>query len=132
MDHSQCRARISHLEDELDYNFGRKEELKKDVKRLEEKYESLHKTHFDNVKVLMDNNRENYDLKEKIKLIEKENSELNKENFKNVKTLEEAEMEIDKLKSTSVSKNKESEKTIRDLRADNHNLKNEIKNILKM
>ena len=88
-------------------------------------------TLFDNVKVLMDKNRENYDLKEKIKLLEETSSELNIENLKNVKDLEEAEIKIGKLKSTIVSDNKESERIIGNLRAENHSLQIEIKNILK-
>ena len=41
MDHDQCRKRIGQLKDELDYNISRKEELKKEVRKLKDQYEQI-------------------------------------------------------------------------------------------
>ena len=35
MDHGDCRKTIGHLEDDLEYNIGQKEQLKSEVKRLD-------------------------------------------------------------------------------------------------
>ena len=80
MDHRECRKRIGHLEDELDYNFGRKEELKKEVKKVQEKYDDVYDVYMKNTKAAMDKNIENAELKAVIEQKEKENNELQLKN----------------------------------------------------
>ena len=99
MDHSECQKRIDHLEDELDYNFGRKEELKKEVRKLNDKYDSLHEVHLANAKVAMDGNVENAELKAIIDKLKQENGELclKKEEFKdNIRSLSQEITDIKK------------------------------------
>ena len=43
MDHRECRKRIGELEDDLDYNIGRKEDLNHEVKKLQDKYDNITK-----------------------------------------------------------------------------------------
>ena len=52
MDHKECQKEICHLEDELDYNFNRNEELKKEVSKLKDQNEDLRDTNFRNVEVI--------------------------------------------------------------------------------
>ena len=54
MDHRECRIRIGHLEDKLDYNFGRKEELKKEFKTIQDMYDNVYEFFMKNTKAAMD------------------------------------------------------------------------------
>ena len=81
----QLRRRLGHynvsnadLEDELEYNFGRKEELKEKVKDLEAEVKETNALNLSNAKVCVDKEYENAQLKKKIIILEKENSELHK------------------------------------------------------
>ena len=94
--------------------------MKKEVKELEEDNDVLRKTNFKNAQYQLSNEA---DLNARIESLEKEHYEWKKENSRNVKHLEEAELTISELKSKIVSKDEESEKSIKDIRAENHNLK---------
>ena len=80
MDHRECRKRIGDLEDDLDYNIGRKEDLKKEVKNLQDKYDDIYEVYMKNTKAAMDLNVENAQLKAVNEKISKENSDLTREN----------------------------------------------------
>ena len=94
---NQLRNRIGRskpsyedLEDELDYNFGRKEELKRDLEKLEEENDKLREAiatlriELDDLKILknaeiLDNKTEICLLKDKLKYLKEENAESVKE-----------------------------------------------------
>ena len=102
MDHGRERMCLAELEEDLDYNISRKEELKKEVRKLKEQYESLHEVHLQNAKVAMDRNVENAQLKANIEKIRKESSNLTLENNElkdKVKTLD---AEISELKKQTM------------------------------
>ena len=104
------------MEDELEYNIWRKEELKRKVDKLEtqlkekgEEMESLRVTNFENAKFQMATITENDKLTEKIESLIKENSDLK-----------------DKIRSKSL----ENDNKIEDLQIKNSDLEKEIKNLL--
>ena len=72
MDHTSCKKRIDHLEDELDYNYERKESLKNDVKRLEKLVETLQEANFKNAEFTMSLTKEIRDLKSIVESLEHE------------------------------------------------------------
>ena len=81
----QIKKRMSHreLEDELEYNIWRKEELKRKVDKLEtqlkekgEETEALRVTNFENAKFQMATLSENDKLEKRIEFLEKENNEM--------------------------------------------------------
>ena len=102
MDHSECRKTIGHLEDDLDYNLGRKEQLKSEVKRLDEDNDNLRKTNFKNAEVAL--KKESF-LENLVETLRKQLDELNSgsqiEGFKSkIKVLEDT---IESLKKEYVS-----------------------------
>ena len=124
MDHNQCRKKIDHLEDELDYNFGRKEELKEEVKKLKEDNDLLRKTNFKNAQAQIMKESE---PKAEIGILEKENDDLKLR----LKELEYSKSEIAKLKETISTLKEENIETVKDLRNINNKLKSRIEGILK-
>ena len=128
MDHRECRKRIGQLEDELDYHFGRKEELKKEVKKIQDKYDDVYDVYMKNTKVAMDMNIENAELKAVIEQLEKENIEL--KTIGKADHIENAESEIKELKATIESDKHEAEEIFNELRAENKNLKVQITTLL--
>ena len=74
----QLRRRIGchtityeELEGEYEYDFKRKEDLKKEVRQLDEEKEELRGIDLNNAKVCMDTNVENSELKQTIESLEK-------------------------------------------------------------
>ena len=63
MNYARERMRQTELEEDLEYNISRKEELKKEVRKLKDNYDSLHDVHLKNAKVAMDQNVEIAQLK---------------------------------------------------------------------
>ena len=59
------------LEGESEYDFKRKEDLKKEVRQLDEEKEELRGIDLNNAKVCMDTNVENSELKQTIESLEK-------------------------------------------------------------
>ena len=80
MDYRKERMRLIELEDDLEYNISRKEELKKEVMKLKDQYVSIYEVYMKNTKVAMDKNVENAELRTDIEQKEKENVELKLEN----------------------------------------------------
>ena len=68
------RRSISYeeLEDELEYNFRRKEDLKKDLENLQEENEELKEVFMKNAETHIESNNENKKLKEEIENLKKE------------------------------------------------------------
>ena len=133
---NQLRKRLGHhnvtyeeLEDELEYNFGRKEDLKEEVKNLEEKNKELQRNNWKNVLTHIDIDKENIDLKERIELLEKENSQLKMEN--RVMVSEDTKSEINNLKDMINNIEKDADVDINDLKTENLNLQLQIKDLLK-
>ena len=119
MDHRECSRRIDHLEDELDYNFGRKEELKAETRKLKEKYDDLHEIHLKNAQVAMDRNVENAQLKKKIETLQKEISESGDQ-------IESLKSENKILKEQLEFRGKEDESIFNCLKSENRDLKETI------
>ena len=86
------------LEDELDYNYGRKLELKKEVKIMQDKYDDLYEVYMKNTKAAMDRNVENASLKAEIEKKHMENIELQLENEKFIERVDSLEKDNAKLK----------------------------------
>ena len=125
MDHKECRKEIGHLEDELDYNFNRKEELKKEVSKLKDQNEDLCDTNFRNVEVYQKVKAEMYELKSKLEIIEKENEELRI----NVDRLECAKSVISRLQENIKAIEEEQMTTTKNLKDVNENLQAKINNL---
>lgn len=124
MDHDQCRKRIGHLEDELDYHFSRKEELKRKVKHLEEDNDLLRKANFKNAQYQLQNESE---LNARIESLEKENDNLKT----NLTSIEDIKSENMSLKQQIESMKEEEEKKKNDLRVANESHLVKMKNLLK-
>ena len=88
MDHSECRKRICQLEDDLDYNLERKEQLKQEVQQLDDSNDRLRKINFKNAEV-----------------------SLKKESILN-KLVETLRKELDELKSNDLTESLKSENKI--------------------
>ena len=127
MDHQECWKEIGHLEDELDYNFNRKEELKKEVSKLKDQNEDLRDTNFRNVEVYQKVKAEMYELKSKLEIIEKEIEELTI----NVDQLECAKSVISRLQENIKAIEEEQMTTTKNLKDVNENLQAKINNLLK-
>ena len=151
MDHRECRKRIGHLEDELDYNFGRKEELKEEVKTMQDKYDNVYEVYMKNTKAAMDKNVENAELRAIIEQKEKENIELQLKNKKleekvdslgkeisdlkitcsDLPSLRDMESENRYLKDVVKSKENDDDKLFNELKESNKNLNLQVENLLK-
>ena len=154
----QLRKRLGHsnityeeLEDELEYNFKRKEDLKKEVRNIQEKYDDLYEIYVKNTKAAMDLNVENAGLRADLDKEKKENCELNSENNESkaiIKSLEEEVQELEKSKNDIYclpdiqsrnikleeiieSMKEDEEKIFSDLKESNQNLQIQIENFLK-
>ena len=66
----------SEIEEDLQYNISRKEELKKEVKEIKDYNEELRQTNWSNVKYTMTIKTENNDMKKRIEELANENDEL--------------------------------------------------------
>ena len=73
MDHMECRKRIGQLEDDLEYNLGRKDQLKFQVKELDEDNDKLRKTNFKNAEESL---KKELVMKKLVETLRKENEEL--------------------------------------------------------
>ena len=85
MDQRKERMSQRELKEELEYNIYRKEELKKEVKELEEENDVLRKTNWDNAKVTLAKKTENYYLKKSIDTLKEEIYQLKNTESENVK-----------------------------------------------
>ena len=123
MDHSDCRKTIGHLEDDLEYNLGRKEQLKSEVKRLDEDNDNLRKMNFKNAEVAL--------KKESVfkKLIETLRKELDE--VKSGGHIESLKSENKALKEKLESWEKEDERISNCLKTENNNLQLKITDLLK-
>ena len=133
MDHKRermCHPKMTYikLEEELEYNIGRKEELKIDVRKLEKQIEDIRLVNWNNAKAQMETERELSDIKSKMEILEKENKELKAVNNKT--NMEEMQSEIGKLQETINLLMDENTNTVSNLESENRNLRTQIHNLL--
>ena len=124
MDHNKERMRLIELEEDLEYNISRKEELKNEVRKLKDQYDSIYEVYFKNTKAAMDMNVENASLKAAIEKEKKENLKLQLENDKLKGRVESLEKENSKTKTAS---NSSSTPGLQDIESENSYLKEVIK-----
>ena len=127
MDHTECRKRIDQLEDDLDYNIGRKEDLKAEVRKLEKRNEDLHETNWTDAKAFMETKVKMADLKKMLENVKKENADLSNDNT----YLRDIEAENRKLKEMIQSTREEKDKEIDNIKEKNQELQKQIENLLK-
>ena len=101
MDHGKDRMRLSELQEDLEYNISRKEELKKEVRKLKDEYESLYEVYMKNTNVGMDQNVEIADLKAFIEQQKRDNIEVRLENDKLKDKIESCEKEMSESETAS-------------------------------
>ena len=120
------RKTISYEElvDELEYNFRRKEELKKDLEKLDKENDDLRLKNFTNAKVQMATLSENNELKETIDNLRKEIKDLRASN-------EDDQLEICLLRDKNKYLKEENVDNEKKLQTVNQNLLIRIKSILK-
>ena len=133
MDKNKCTKKNGHktlsyeeLEDECEYNYRRKEELKKEVQRLKDDNDELRDTNFKNVEVYQKVKAKLYELKTKLEIAD----QANKDSDMNAGRLECAKGVIDKLKDDlqcMKNENVESTEKYRNFISD---LENKIKKLL--
>ena len=130
MDQGKNRMRLIELEEDLEYNISRKEELKKEVRKLKDQYESTYEVYMKNTKVAMDQNVEIADLKAVIEQKIKENNELHFENNKIKDSLRDMESSNRYYKDVIKSKEEGEDKLLDELKDSNQNLKLQVENLL--
>ena len=123
MDHSECRKRICQLEDDLDYNLERKDQLKEEVQKLDESNDRLRKLNFKNAEVSI---KKESVLNKLVETLRKELDEL-----KSVGHIETLKAENMVLKEKIKSQKEEDEIVSNSLKAENKNLEIKMKNLLK-
>ena len=150
MDQGKNRMRLIELEEDLEYNISRKEELKKEVRKLKDQYESTYEVYMKNTKVAMDQNVEIADLRAVIEQKDKENVKIQLENDslkdrvkslekeiaqsrtagKNTPDLQDIESQNKHLKEVIKSKEIYEDKHFIELKDSNKNLKLQVENLL--
>ena len=138
MDQVKRRMSQRELEDELEYNIWRKEDLKRKVEKLEtqlkekgEETEALRVTNFENAKFQMATLSENEKLEMRIEVLEKENNEManNAENSELKEKIESLEKENCDLKVRLKSLSLENMDKIKEIQ-ENNRLKEQNKTLV--
>ena len=129
MDHREFGKRIGDLEDDLDYNIGRKEDLKAEVRKLEKQNKEIRELNWKNATAQMETERELGELKLRFDLLEKENSELRSVN--NEVKLEDIKFENKMLEENILNLKNYNFKRIATLEAEIKRHRSQIQSLLK-